>query len=112
IATHAHNVLQAELSGLFLPERNGQVFRAIAAVGDEAESLRNETINLGEGILGDIAKNRMGEIVNDVGNDKRAIHIPGTETDSDEHLLAVPLLANDEVIGLCPFGEVEKIKNS
>ncbi|MBL8097592.1 MAG: GAF domain-containing protein, partial [Anaerolineales bacterium] len=100
IATHAHNVLQAALSGLFLPEEKGQLFRAIAAVGDEAENLRNDTIKLGEGILGDIAKNKVGEIVNDVDNDKRAVQITGTDVNSDEHLLAVPLMANDELIGL------------
>jgi GAF domain-containing protein len=100
IASHAHNVLQAELSGLFLPEENGQVFRAIAAVGDEAENLRNDTINVGEGILGDIANNKVGEIVNNVDNDIRAVQITGTNINSDEHLLAVPLLANDELIGL------------
>jgi GAF domain-containing protein len=100
IATHANNVLQGALSGLFLPEEKGQLFRAIAAVGEEAENLRNDTINLGEGILGNIAKNKVGEIVNDVDNDKRAVQITGTNINSDEHLLAVPLLANDELIGL------------
>ncbi|HCB01971.1 MAG TPA: hypothetical protein DEP19_06275, partial [Anaerolineae bacterium] len=100
IATHAKNVLKAELSGLFLPEGNGQVFRAIAAFGDEAENLRNDTINVGEGILGNIAKNKVGEIVNDVDHDPRAVQIAGTEIGSDEHLIAVPLLANDELIGL------------
>jgi K+-sensing histidine kinase KdpD len=100
IASHANTVLQGELSGLFLPEEKGRVFRAIAAVGNEAENLRNDTINLGEGILGDIAKNKAGEVVNDVEHDKRAIQITGTDIHSDEHLLAVPLLANDELIGL------------
>jgi GAF domain-containing protein len=100
IATHAHNVLQADLSGLFLPEEKGQWFRAIAAVGDEAENLKSDPIKIGEGILGNIAQNKIGEIVNDVDNDKRGVQIAGTEINSDEHLLAVPLLANDELIGL------------
>jgi GAF domain-containing protein len=100
IATHAKNVLQGELSGLFLPEEKGRVFRAIAAVGAEADNLRNDTINLGEGILGDIARKRTAEIVNDVEHDSRAIQITGTDINSDEHLLAVPLLAGNELIGL------------
>ncbi|KXK14114.1 MAG: putative two-component hybrid sensor and regulator [Chloroflexi bacterium OLB14] len=100
IATHAKNVLNGELSGLFLPEEQGQMFRAIAAVGDEAENLKDETINLGEGILGNIAKNKIGEIINNVNNDSRAIQIAGTGINLDEHLLAVPLLANDELVGL------------
>ncbi|MBL8049996.1 MAG: GAF domain-containing protein [Anaerolineales bacterium] len=100
IANHAHNVLQGELSALFLPEENGQIFRAIAAVGREAENLKSDIIQLGEGILGDIAKNKVGEIVNDVDNDKRGVQVAGTDINSDEHLLAVPLLANAELIGL------------
>ncbi|MCC7118123.1 MAG: GAF domain-containing protein [Anaerolineales bacterium] len=100
IATHAHQVLQGELSGLFLPEEKGRLFRAIAAVGDEAENLRNDTIQLGEGILGSIAQNKVGEIVNEVENDQRAVQITGTEVGADEHLLAVPLLAKGDLIGL------------
>ncbi|MBL8078427.1 MAG: GAF domain-containing protein [Anaerolineales bacterium] len=100
IATHAKNVLRGDLSGLFLPEENSQLFRAIAAVGEEQENLLNDTIKLGEGILGSIAQNRIGEIVNDVDHDPRAIQITGTDINSDEHLLAVPLLANEELKGL------------
>jgi len=100
IANHAHNVLQGDLSGLFLPEEKGQWFRAIAAVGDEAENLRNDTIKVGEGMLGSIVQNKVGEVINDVDNDPRAVHIEGTDIDTDEHLVAVPLLSGDEVIGL------------
>ena len=100
IASHAKDLLNGDLSALFLPEGDGRTFRAIAAVGIEAENVRNDTINLGEGILGNIAKNKMGEIVNDVDNDPRAITIAGTEISTDEHLMAVPLMANDELKGL------------
>ena len=79
IATHARELLNGDLSALFLPENNGQTFRAIAAIGSEAENLRNDTITLGEGILGNIAKNKIGEIVNDVKNDPRVLTITGTE---------------------------------
>jgi signal transduction histidine kinase len=100
IASHAKNVLRGDLSGLFLPEGNGQVFRAIAAVGEEAQNLLNDTIKPGEGILGNIAQNKIAEIVNDVEHDPRAVQITGTEINTDEHLLVVPLLANEELKGL------------
>jgi signal transduction histidine kinase/DNA-binding response OmpR family regulator len=100
IATHAMDLLKGDLSALFLPEGDGSKFRAIAAVGAEAENVRNDTIDIGAGILGNIAKNKAGEIVNDVNNDARAITISGTDIAPDEHLLAVPLLANDELVGL------------
>jgi signal transduction histidine kinase len=100
IVTHARELLNGDLSALFLPENSGQNFRAIAAIGMEADNLRNDTITLGEGILGNVAKNRIGEIVNDVKNDPRVLRITGTEIDINEHMLIVPLLANGELIGL------------
>jgi signal transduction histidine kinase/DNA-binding response OmpR family regulator len=100
IATHAKNLLDGDLSALFLPEQGEMVFRAIAAVGKEAEELRNDTITLGEGLLGNIALTKQAEIVNDTNADPRALIIAGTDAAPDEHLLAMPLLANDELKGL------------
>jgi len=100
IATHAKELLNGNLSALFLPEDDGKTFRAIAAVGEEAGNVRNDTVSLGEGILGNIAKSSIGEIVNGVNNDPRASTIAGTDISPDEHLLAVPLMANKELKGL------------
>ncbi|MCC6297959.1 MAG: GAF domain-containing protein [Anaerolineales bacterium] len=100
IATHAMDLLGGDLSALFLPEGDGSAFRAIAAVGDEAEELRNDTIKLGEGLLGDIARTKVGEIVNDSNADLRTLLIQGTDEVPDEHLIAVPLLADNELKGL------------
>jgi GAF domain-containing protein/DNA-binding response OmpR family regulator len=98
IATHAKNLLNADLTALFLPE--GSIFRAIAALGEEADAILNDSIVPGKGILGYIAQSKVGEIINDVAADKRAVRISGTEIAKNEHLLAVPLLANDELKGL------------
>lgn len=100
IATHARDLLNGSLCALFLPEEGGRVFRAIAAVGQDAESIRNDTVKRGEGILGSVAQSKIGEIVNDTSADPRTIQIKGTDETPDEHLLAVPLLANDELKGL------------
>ncbi|HET9589493.1 MAG TPA: GAF domain-containing protein, partial [Anaerolineales bacterium] len=100
IASHAKDLLNGNLSALFLPEQDGQIFRAIAAVGEEAEQLRNDTIRLGEGLLGDIARTKVGEIINDTNSDPRTLLITGTQENPDEHLIAVPLLANEELKGL------------
>jgi GAF domain-containing protein len=100
IAMYAKNLLTGDLSAVFLPEQGGQVFRAIAAVGKEAEELRNESIRLGEGILGHVAQTRTGEIVNDLDHDPRAVQIEGTEPLTNERLLAVPLMAGEELKGI------------
>ncbi|MBL8062028.1 MAG: GAF domain-containing protein [Anaerolineales bacterium] len=100
IATHALELLNGDLSALFLPEGDGKTFRAIASVGEEAEELRNDTILLGEGLLGSIALTKIGEIINDTNADPRALIIAGTDTVPDEHLIAVPLLSHGQLKGL------------
>jgi GAF domain-containing protein/CheY-like chemotaxis protein len=100
IAKHAKELLNSNLSALFIPEGDGTIFRAIAAVGEEAEQVRNDIIRMGEGVLGDLARRRVGEIINDTNADPRTLLIHGTQEVPDEHLLAVPLLANEELKGL------------
>jgi GAF domain-containing protein/DNA-binding response OmpR family regulator len=100
IVKNAMELLHGELSALFLPEGNGEIFRAIAAIGQNSDELRNDTIQFGQGILGGVAKSKVGEIINDANNDPRAVTIVGTENTPDENMLVVPLLANDELKGI------------
>jgi GAF domain-containing protein/DNA-binding response OmpR family regulator len=100
IARHAGDLLHGDLSAVFLPEEGGSSFRAIAAVGAQAESIRQHTLTLGVGILGSVAQTRLGEIVNDVQNDPRMVSEMSMRVGADQHLLAVPLLSNEELSGL------------
>ncbi len=100
IATYAKNLLNGDLSAVFLPEEDGITFRVIAAVGDEVEALRNDIIQSGEGILGHIAQTKTGAIHNNVDQDPLAVEILGTNISKNEHLLAVPLLAGNDLKGL------------
>jgi len=111
IVTHAKVLLNADTSALFLPEEDDKIFRAIAVIGDIAEELRNETIILHEGILGNIALQKSGEIVNDTNADPRAVQIAHTEDIPDEHLMAVPLLANEDLKGLMAVWRTGKDKD-
>jgi GAF domain-containing protein/CheY-like chemotaxis protein len=111
IVTHARDLLNADTSALFLPEPDGRTFRAIAVSGEIAKELRNETISLREGILGNIVNMKKGEIVNDTANDPRGIQIKGTEDVPYEHLMAVPLLANDSLKGLMAIWRTGKGKD-
>jgi PAS domain S-box-containing protein len=100
ITQYARDLLNADLSALFIPEDEGKAFRAISAVGEDAESILDDVVPLGAGILGDIARKKTGEIVNDTNDDPRVRIIKGTEQFPNEHLLGVPLLSNDEIKGL------------
>ncbi|MCB9146078.1 MAG: GAF domain-containing protein [Anaerolineales bacterium] len=99
IATQALNLFQGNLSAVFLPSGVGEL-KAIVAVGQYAEETLNDTIQIGAGILGNIAQNKKAEIVNDTARDPRALVISGTELIPNENLLVVPLLSSKELAGL------------
>jgi signal transduction histidine kinase len=66
----------------------------------DADLLLNDVVELGKGILGAIAQNKRSEIVNNTEHDPRTLSITGTSPQPHEHLLAVPLLADNELKGL------------
>ena len=100
IASYAKELLRARTCAVYVPETGIQTFRAIAALGPYAEEIKNDPVKLGEGILGSIALQRMGEVVNNVDCDPRAVHIAGTEQLPVEHLMGVPVLVKDQLTGL------------
>jgi diguanylate cyclase (GGDEF)-like protein len=54
----------------------------------------------GVGITGIAAETRVPQLVNDVEKDPRALHIAGTPEGEPESLIAVPLLAREELKGI------------
>jgi signal transduction histidine kinase/DNA-binding response OmpR family regulator len=95
-----HALLEAGTAGVYLASDDRATFDAIASVGDNADQLRSDRIALGEGIIGDAIARRTPEVVNDTVHDPRMIPIPGTVQAADERLMAVPLVARDEAIGV------------
>ena len=101
IAAHARRLLAVDTSAVFLPQPGGQTFRAIVALGVNAEEIIADTIFLGDGIIGDVARRGAAEVINDTGRDPRAVQIPGvSEPEQEERLMAAPLLSGEQVSGL------------
>src|SRR3990172_1637892 len=101
IAERAQSLLTADTSAVFLAEEDGRVFRPFTALGSFADAVMSDTIQLGEGIIGDLAPRGEAEMVNDVAGDSRTVAIPGTEGDGVEYrLMAAPLLSRGRVIGM------------
>ncbi|HEY5728876.1 MAG TPA: GAF domain-containing protein [Anaerolineales bacterium] len=100
IATYAMELLNSESSAVYLSDPAKSSLHAIAAQGLEADEIMNDPLEMGTGILGNIALNKIGEIVNDSINDPRAITIKGTGTNHHEHIMGVPVLENDQLTGL------------
>jgi len=101
IVVQAHGLLDAESSVVFLPEGDGSVFRAIAAVGVDAEEILQDTIRYGQGIIGSVAQQRKAEMVADTRQDPRAYLVPGTSMSTvEERLMIAPMLDSENITGL------------
>ena len=99
IARHAKELLHAGSSAIFVPDDGGTTYRAIVALGENAEPIRTAVVEIGRGIIGSLIQSGQPELVNDTHADPRTIQIPGTERRHDERLMVVPLLADTEVLG-------------
>jgi len=100
IASRAKALLAADTSAVFRPGVTGQTFKAIVALGAEAEAIKADTIQLGEGIIGSIAQSGIAEVIADTNADPRSVSIPGTPEVTAESLMVAPLLARERVVGL------------
>src|SRR5437870_2847150 len=67
----------------------------------EYEGVTAETLALqvGQGITGWVAETKQGALVGDTERHPKAVHIPGT-TNTDESMLAVPVIFEDRLIGV------------
>src|SRR5262249_10466766 len=69
IASHAKDLLHCDNSAIFLPDADGQTYRAIVALGEIAEPIQSTVIRVGEGIIGSIVQSGRAEFVNDTNAD-------------------------------------------
>jgi signal transduction histidine kinase/CheY-like chemotaxis protein/nitrate/nitrite-specific signal transduction histidine kinase len=115
IGERVQSLLEADSVALYLTGTQPGTFRATLALGDIAEAILADTIQEGEGIIGDVIQRRTPEYVNNVSTDLRTVDIPGTETSADERLMIAPLIARDRVTGVMavwrnggePFGQAD-----
>lgn len=100
ISRHARTLLNGSSSAIFLPQPDGKTLRAIAANGNIADEIMSDTITLGQGIIGSLAKQGRAEYINDTNQDSRTVQIPGTPAVGNERLMVAPLLAGNKVNGV------------
>jgi len=100
IASYAMELLGAESSAVYLADPGKSTLKAIVALGLEAEHIINDPLEMGTGILGNIAMKMAGEIVNNTMSDPRSIIIQGTDMMADENIMGIPVLEKDQLTGL------------
>jgi GAF domain-containing protein/CheY-like chemotaxis protein len=100
ITAHARELLSAAASAIYLPEEGGEYFRAIVAIGKDAEEILNDRVKFGDGIIGSLAAQGKSEFINDTSKDPRTMQIPGTDFREKERLMVAPLIADDKISGM------------
>ncbi|MDP9184933.1 MAG: GAF domain-containing protein, partial [Actinomycetota bacterium] len=99
IGERALELLESETSAVFLEQEDG-ILIPVVVLGDHAELILVDRITPGEGVIGDLARRGIPEVVNDLTGDPRAVDIPGEEEEAEERLMAAPLLARGRVAGM------------
>ncbi len=102
ITRRAHEVCRARTTVLRLVEPGGQSYRAAVALGLYAEQFKSDVIKPGEGITGAIIASGVPEIIPDLAQDPRTIHVQGTpeKEEQAETMMVAPLVVQGETVGV------------
>lgn len=99
IGNRAKDLVEAKGCIIFLLDDEEQVLRPILALDQYAEQYYKITLDLGQGISGQVVQTGQGRIVNRVHECPDAYSVPGTPEES-QALLAVPLQVKGMTIGV------------
>jgi signal transduction histidine kinase len=65
-----------------------------------AEQVKSMTLRIGEGIVGKVAQERQSYISQNVAADTQSKHVPGTQEDEEQSMIAVPMLFESSLLGV------------
>ncbi len=101
VVEHVHKLFNARDTILRLVEPDGETMKAALALGMYAEENMSDPLTLGQGITGSIAQSGIAEVIDNVEEDSRGVHIPGTpdKEDTPETMMVAPLIASNRTIG-------------
>ncbi|MER2514382.1 MAG: GAF domain-containing protein, partial [Nitrosomonas ureae] len=101
IASRAMELLVANNVAVYLLQDDNQTIKVAVAHGTYSQQLLSHTIQLHEGITGNLIAEGKAEIVNMTSNDPRRVNVPGTPKDNgvSETMMSAPLLLHGKCIG-------------
>ena len=102
IVAQAKQLLRVRDIALYMRDPETRTFPAVVVLGQYVEAIKALPIQVGRGIIGDIARTSLAEVVNQPELDPRTLRIPGTPLPAEEleGLMCAPLLSRGQVIGL------------
>ncbi|MGH2447277.1 MAG: response regulator [Chloroflexota bacterium] len=98
IADQARILLASDTGAVY--QRQRDIFTPIVALGHDAEQILASEVEVGVGIIGDVARRGEPEVIHDTKTDRRRVHIAGTAEESVEQLMVAPLFAGEHVTGM------------
>ncbi|MFB0536334.1 MAG: GAF domain-containing protein [Anaerolineae bacterium] len=99
IAHWARQLINSDGVVLYLLDSRADLLQPVVSLGPPTTEMPQTPTRVSEGIIGRVAQTGVGEIVNHVELDPRAVQIPGTPKEV-ESLLCVPILSRGKVIGV------------
>jgi signal transduction histidine kinase len=100
IVEHATAAAQAEVCSLYLMDRDGEGVTLAATNGLDPESIGVARLPLGSGITGRVAQSRKPTTSVNVHRDRRFHWIRGVDQLRFTSMCSVPLIWNDQVVGV------------
>ncbi len=100
ICEQAKALFQADGSRIHLLDPESGKLRCLVAVQPDAEAIMRMELTPGQGLTGSVLQSGEPLIVNDVSEDPRALHVPGTPEDDPEVLALVPLKVRQRTMGV------------
>src|SRR5258708_27903940 len=101
------DAMRAEVSSLYLLERQAGILRLAATNGLDRRWIGKATLRIGEGITGWVANARVPLAVRDVRNEPRFKWVRAVDQERFTSMLSVPLVIRDEVISVMNVQTVE-----
>ncbi len=101
ITQRSLELLNASNVAIYLLQDDDKTLKIVTAKGTYQDTLLSHTIQVGDGITGNIVARGVAEIVDATINDPRRITVPGTsEKDSDSQtMMSAPLILREKPIG-------------
>jgi signal transduction histidine kinase len=100
IAYHARALVEGDVCTIYRRSADGRELLPLVALDEHfAEEILAERIEVGDGVIGYVARSGVGELVNQAHLDPRAKQIAGTPL-TPESLVAVPLVVGASLIGV------------
>ena len=111
IVSSVTDLLECEASSLFLIDPTGEQLVLKMATGPVGGEIKELRLNIGEGIAGWVAQHRQGLIVNDTKHDPRFLQAVDKATGfHTRSILAVPLMDQDQIVGVLEILNTAKTK--